>query len=135
VSVTVLDIITNGYRVLTIIDEIGVPTPEQAQVGLTVLNEMMASYQKNGIRFGWYPQASLTAQAPIQDDDIRNAKLMFVGELARNYGIDLKTERPKLIDEIDDAMQQQDKRSIKYFQSDLTGLPFSQGGLFGPGRV
>jgi len=134
-SITNIDFITSGYRVLTIIDEEGIPTAAQATVGLTVLNEFMASYQKNGYYFGWYPQTLLPAIAPLQDDDIRNAKLMFIGELARHYGIDLKKEREDLMGDIDDAYQEQAKRSVKTFDSDLTGLPFAQGGLFGPGRV
>lgn len=134
-SVTNLQIITDGYLVLTIIDENEVPTAEQAQVGLTVLNEFLANLQADGIRVGWFPQTDLTVTAPLQDEDIRNVKLMFMGELARRYGIDLSAERPDLADEIDSAVRNQAKRSIEYFDVDLTGLPFSQGGLFGPGRV
>lgn len=130
-----LDIITNGYLVLTIIDEITPPTAEQAKVGFTVLNDMCANLDADGIRFGWFPQTNLTDTAPLQDQDIRNVKLMFIAELARQYGIDLKSERPQLYDDIDSAVRAQSKRSIEYFDCDLTGLPFSQGGLFGPGRV
>ncbi len=130
-----LDIITNGYLVLTIIDENEVPTAEQAQLGLTVLNEFVANMEEDGVRFGWFPQTSLQATAPVRDADIRNLKLLFVAELARRFGIDLSTERPDLAEEIDSAMRTQSKRSIEYFDSDLTGLPFAQGGLFGPGRV
>ena len=120
---------------MTIIDEVTPPSAEQAQKGLTILNDMVANMEADGIRVGWYPQTELDATAPLQDQDIRNVKLMFVGELARHYGIDLKAERPTLLDEIDSAVRTQSKRSIEYFDSDLTGLPFAQGGLFGPGRI
>lgn len=134
-SCTNLDIITNGYLVLTIIDEITPPSATQTQLGLTVLNDMAANLDADGTRFGWFPQISVFDQAPLQDQDIRNVKLLFIAELARQFSIDLKAERPQLFDDIDSAFRAQAKRSIECFDSDLTGLPFSQGGLFGPGRV
>lgn len=129
---SVLEIITSAYRQLTMLDELGVPTAEQSAVGLEVLNDMLTNMDIDGIRLGWYPQTVVTAVAPLQDYDVRNVKVLLASDLAAHYGITVPEDlKPK----IELAAKQLAKRSIKYIEADLTGLPFSQGGLFGPGRV
>ena len=129
---TVLQVITSAYRQLTMLDEINPPTPEQTQVALEVLNDMMMNFEMDGIHFGWYPQTSAAAIAPLQDTDVRNVKVMLAKELATHWGIEIQ---PTLGERIKEAEEQNSKRSVRYVETDLTGLPFSQGGLFGPGRV
>jgi hypothetical protein len=129
---TVLNLLTSAFRQLTMIDEVGAPSAEQTAVGLEVLNDMMLNMEMDGLHFGWYPQSSATNIAPLQDTDVRNIKVMLAKELATHYGIEIQPTLAKKIDEVD---EQNSKRSVRYVETDLTGLPFSQGGLFGPGRV
>ena len=129
---TVLEGITAGYRLLTMIDEVTPPSAEQTTVGLEVFNDMMLNLDADGIRLGWYPQNNVANIMPLQDIDVRNVKLLLASELANHYGIEIGQT---LAAKIDAAIRQLSKRAIEYFESDLTGLPFAQGGLFGPGRI
>lgn len=132
---TTFDIIEAALRILTVIDEVTSPTAEQSELAIEVLNDMLSNYYVDGIRLGWFPQTLTTYNsipAPLQDYDTRNIKLLFATELAPHFGIEVGQT---LLGLADAAFKALCKRYIKYFDSDLTGLPFSQGGLFGPGRV
>jgi hypothetical protein len=132
---TPYDIIVFALRILTIIDEISAPTIEQASLALEVLNDMMLNYARDGVRLGWYPQSMATYQvypAPIQDYDTRDVKILLAKELTIHFGIEATDT---LIGLADASFKALAKRYLKYVESDMTGLPFSQGGLFGPGRI
>jgi len=130
---TNLDIITSAYRLNTIIDEITPPSAEQGQTGLVYLNNTMANLQADlRANLGWYPQTDISAVAPLQDQDILAIKFLLAGSVAINTGVKLEGD---LIGAIDSSYRSLVKRYIDYVDSDLTGLPFSQGGLFGPGRI
>lgn len=131
-SQTILQIITASLRMLTVIDEITEPSQEQAQAALVVLNDLMADFYADGIRLGWYPQTDTNAVAPLEDADIRNVKILLAEELSLHFGIEIT---PSMQGEAKAVYQELAKRYIRYTDSDLTILPFSQGGLFGPGRV
>lgn len=135
---TTLDIITAALRMLTVIDELSSPTPEQSSTAITVLNNMMANYNVDGLRMGWFPQTLTNyniVPAPLQDFDVEGVKYLLSVKLAPHFGIPLTGDLAGLVELADGAMRDLSKRYIKYFNSDLTGLPFPQGGLFGPGRV
>lgn len=127
------DIITSAYRLNTIIDEITPPSAEQGQAGLVYLNNMMSNLQADlRASLGWYPQTDISALAPLQDQDILAIKYLLAGHVALNTGIKLEEDLSGAILAFTRALT---KRYIDYVESDLTGLPFSQGGLFGPGRI
>ena len=131
-SQTNLQIITASLRLLTIVDEITEPSEEQAQSALTILNDMMADFYADGIRLNWYPQTDLSATAPLEDSDIRNIKILLAEELGLHYGIEIT---PSMQGEAKEVYRELAKRYLRYVDADLTILPFSQGGLFGPGRI
>ena len=127
------DIITSAYRLNTIIDEITPPSAEQGQSGLVYINNMMSNLQADlRASLGWYPQTDISAVAPLQDQDVLAVKYLLAGHIALNFGIKIDTDLAGAIDVFNRALI---KRYIDYVDSDLTGLPFSQGGLFGPGRI
>jgi hypothetical protein len=132
VTTTVLDLITDSLRYMNILDQIQSPSAEQGNTALTVLNDLMADMEADGIRLGWYPQTSMGAVVPLQDCDIRGVKWCLASELAGYYGIPL-TERQ--LATIDSTYTKLAKRAVKYFESDLTGLPFAQGSGYGCGRL
>lgn len=134
-SCTSADIIVDGYRILTVIDANENPSAEQMQIGLAVLNDTLANMDEDGIRVDWYPQTDVTVTTPLRDEDIRNVKLIFASELALRWGVSISQSIPDLVEKIDSAVKALAKRSLDYVDSDLTGLPWAQGGLFGPGRA
>lgn len=129
---TNLDIITASYRILTVIDEITPPSAEQARTALTVLNDMLADYEVTGLRLGWFPQTSLIDAAPLDPANVRAVKYLLARDLALHFGVPLTQDLKAVMDEVYDELA---KRCVEYFQSDLTGLPFAQGGFWGAGRV
>lgn len=132
-SYTVLDICTDAARIVNIIDEVQQLSPEQGAQALTAINDLMADMNDDGIELGWYPQTNLQNTVPLTDGDVRPVKLVFARELAMRAG--LTPTLPKDIsDAMDDAYERLSKRTVEYFESDLTGLPLPQGSYWGGGR-
>ena len=117
---TNLDLITSAYRKLNVIDENEEPSPEQGVTGLAALNEMLADWEQDGIRLGWYPQTSLQAEAPLADQDVRGVKHNLAVELAGEYGM----EPPARIAEIaSESKARLAKAALRDYQSDVSFLP------------
>lgn len=133
-SYTVLDICTDSARLINLIDANEDLSPEDGQMALTALNDMMADLYADGIELGWYPQTSLTATVPTRDSDARCIKLVFARELAIRKGLTM-TLPQDLKDEIDDAEEKLAKRTTEYFEADMSGLPLPQGHYWGGGRA
>lgn len=130
---TVLDIITAAYRLNTVIDEISAPSAEQGQAALVYLNNMLSNLQADlQADLGWYNQTDIQATAPLQDQDVMAVKFLLATHIAVNTGIPIS---PDLSAASNSAHRALTKRYIKIIDTDLTNLPFAQGGLFGPGRV
>lgn len=86
---TNLEIITDALRLLNVINNIQAPTSEQSSQGLTALNDMLADWQEDGIELGYYPQTSLAATIPVQDQYLRGIKYNLAEELSTSYGTEL----------------------------------------------
>lgn len=123
-TATVNELIEASLRLLNVIDEEETPTPEQAVKTLHILNDMMADAQEDGIELGWYPiaDADLTADAPLQNKDVRAVKLCLAMEAAPHFGIE---PQPSLRELSTDAYAKLAKRAIKVAEADLSGLPLS----------
>jgi hypothetical protein len=129
---TVLQVVTDAYRRSNIVDQISVPSAEQGAVGLSLLNDMLADMAADGVRLGWFPQTSLTNQAPLKDMDLRPVKWLLAAEIMSFFGI---TPTPIQTAEITSANNKLAKRAINYFESSLTGLPWAQADAVGSGRL
>lgn len=127
----VAQIITEAFQKIGIVDENEVPSNEQATNGLSILNDMLANEAADGLRLGWFPQTSLTAIAPLRDQDIFGVKLLLAVALAGAYGIDVARENPLLVEQTTTTKAQMTKRSIKLSESDLGELQRPQGGPWG----
>ncbi len=125
----VSQIITDAYRLIGVVDEEETPTPAQSNSALTLLNDMLLNEAADGLRLGWFPQISITANAPLRDEDFFGVKLMLAERLAPRCGIAITD--PDLLSQIGDAKRQLTKRAIKYFESDLGELSRPQGGPWG----
>lgn len=87
-SVTAIEMLTDAYRTANVIDENGVPSPEQGVIGLRVLNQMMGQWDRDGIRLGWTVVDAQSDTLPIDFQDERAVKFNLAVELAGEYGID-----------------------------------------------
>lgn len=126
---TNLDILTDAYRKLNVIDQSQSPSSEQGVVGLSVLNDLLADFIADGVRLSWYTQTNLAATAPLEDSDVRAVKLCLAGSLATEYGLPLT---PELASEIDTAYTKLQKRYLRYVES-ASELPREQSSVDGSG--
>jgi len=126
---TNLEIITFSYQKIGVIDENSSPSNEQGQVGLTVLNDYLLNEAADGLRLGWFKQTSLSATAPLRDQDVHGVKLLLARQLASHYGIII--QNPALLDDIQTAKTQLVKRSLQYSEADFSEFPRPQGGPWG----
>ena len=85
-SITALEMIADALRLVNVIDEVKAPSAEQAVNGLRTLNQLMADWEKDGIRLGWHVVASTNDTLPLEASD----------ELMRSLiGIEAPQNRPR----------------------------------------
>ena len=128
-SATNLEILQYALLKLNVIDENSSPSAEQGITGLNVLNDTMASAAADGIHIGWYPQTSLAAVSPLQNQDIGPIKLVLTSALAAHYGLQIGEV---LMAQIGAAVTRLQKSALKYSEADLSEVPRTQG-LFNGG--
>ncbi len=125
-------IINEAFTTIGVVADGRSPTATQAALGLTVLNDNLATQQADGWRLGWFPQTNLAANAPLRDADIGDVKLVLAEWLAPKYGIKFDLQNDAiLLNQIADAKHRLTKRSLKYMESDLGELQRPQGGPWG----
>lgn len=127
----VLEVITDAYRLVNIIDETSELDADMRQTGLTILNDLLLNEAEDGLRVGWFKQSSVTNVAPLRDADLFGVKRILAQSVATANGIDILKTNPTLAVEIGEARRQLVKRSIRYFESDLSELQRPQGGPWG----
>lgn len=125
-----LQVISDAYRVVNIIDENEAPTAAQANLALSVMNDMLANEAADGMRLGYYPQTLLSAIVPLRDQDIYGVKLMLAKKLAMRFGVQIAPDSD-LMTEMRESYRQLVKRSIRYMESDLGELQRPQAGPWG----
>ena len=82
-----LQIITDALRLAEVIHEIQTPSNEDAQDALMRLNDMMLGWKRHkGIKLGYYPQTSLSADIPIDDEYFETVTLMLAKRLSQHWG-------------------------------------------------
>lgn len=124
-SLTVIELITDALVEINVIDVNEAPTAEQGVAALRRLNQMLADWETDGIRIGYYPQTDMAANVPIERSDELGVTLNLAVELAPGYGIEpldsLKTRAG-------DYYASLAKQSLQYFESDMTMLPTADTG-------
>ena len=133
-------IITESFQLLGVVREGRAPSPTQSANGLTILNDNIATQQKDGWSLAWWPQtvAMLTNNAPLNDSDIADIKYLLAGWIALRYGItvpdnpnDDLTAPTSLGGQIRASMRRMNKRYLKRVECDLGELSRPQGGPWG----
>ena len=90
---TNLQLITDSLRLAGVIHEIETPSNEDAQDALRRLNDMMLAFKKNnGIKLGFYPQTSLAANIPVDDEYLETITLLLAKRLSQHWGASLSND-------------------------------------------
>lgn len=117
---TALELITQALRLANIIDQIQAPPAEMGQQARTTMNQMVADWERDGIRIGWAPVAALDDELPIEDADERALKYNLAVELCGEYGLDPSADVSRIRD---DTYNRLAKSSADEVVADLSGLP------------
>lgn len=126
-SITVIELITDALTELNVIDVNEAPSPEQGQRALRRLNQMLADWENDGIRLGYYRQTDMDATVPLQEQDELGVTLNLAVALAPSYGIEIMDGLRTQADEYYASLA---KGALQYFESDMTQLPMSDFGPF-----
>jgi hypothetical protein len=134
-----ITIITDAFTLIGVVADGQIPTATQQAVALRTLNDNLLTQQRNGWNLGWYnlpANTNLNNNAPLQDPDIGDVKLMLASWLAPRYGIIIQpspdpTDLTSLSNQIRAAFQRLTKRSLRYTEADLGELSRPQGGPWG----
>lgn len=90
---TNLAVITAALRLSGIIHQIQTPSNEDAQDGLSRLNDMMLGWKRvNGIDLGYVLQTSLAANIPVDDEYFEPIQLNLARKIAEHWGVQLAPE-------------------------------------------
>jgi len=136
VTATNLAIISEAFHKIGVVADGRSPTATQTADGLAILNDNMATQQRDGWHLGWYPQSNLAALAPLADENIGDVKLCLCAWLAPGYSVTIPpplgpTDHSSLGAQIDAAFTRLNKRSMLRTECDLGELSRPQGGPWG----
>jgi hypothetical protein len=129
-------LITEAFQKIGVVADGRAPTATQTALGMTVLNDNMATQQKDGWHLGWFPQTNLAANAPLADENLGDVKLCLCAWLAPHYSVVIPPplspdDRSSLGAQIDQAFRRLNKRSMLRTECDLGELSRPQGGPWG----
>jgi hypothetical protein len=92
-SRTNLTVITEALRLAGVIHEIETPTNEDAQDALRRLNDMMLGFERHkGVKLGYYPQTSLSADIPVDDEYFEVITLQLAKRIGQHWGTSLSPD-------------------------------------------
>lgn len=119
-SITAIDMITDAFRKANIIDQIQAPSAEQAASGLRMLNQMLANWERDGIRLGWHVVSAQGDTLPLDEADEEGVCYNLAVKLCGDYGIDPSTE---VAEGAADMRARFAKSSSQQVVADLGSLP------------
>ena len=82
---TLIDLITDAYRMAGIIAESDTPSAEQGAMAVTRLNDLIAELESDGIDLGWNPKSSTTDTASFPEGYVGGIKAMLAVLLFVQY--------------------------------------------------
>ena len=124
---TNLDVITDALRKANIINVRETPSDIQGANGLTLLNDMMADWQEDGIELGFFPQTSLSATIPVENKHLRGIKANLARAEAADHGIELSSEAVRIAELTYDRLA---KSTTETFSTDFSHIPRGRRGRF-----
>lgn len=99
---TWVDLIADSLRELSVLNEVEPPSAEQGAHALRKANQMLAMWEEDGIKLGWFEETDTSADVPIPPYAERGVTLKLAIALAPSYG-GAASVTPALIAEADDC--------------------------------
>lgn len=96
---TNIELITQAYRLLNIIDENESPSAEQGVLGLTLLNQMMESWEEEGVKLQYHEQTSQSETFPCAPYTIKGVVGKLAETLAAHFGVPVTPEAARYADD------------------------------------
>lgn len=119
-SITALEMIADALRLVNVIDEVKQPSAEQGVNGLRSMNQLLADWERDGIRLGWHVIASTNETLPLAAEDERGVKYNLAVEFAGEYGIEPSAKVQAIAEETYARLA---KGALQTVVADLSGLP------------
>lgn len=102
---TARDVISYAFWDLGVVADQEALNDTQANSGFRKLNDLMAGFESEGIRYAHTDLASLDSTVNVPDGQLRNLGLMLQRELADQYGVQLSPENQDAIRNAKTALQ------------------------------
>ena len=102
---TARDVITHAFWDLGVIADQEALSDTQGTTGLRRLNDLLAGFESEGIRYAHTDLASLDTVVNVPDGQLRNVGLMLQREFATGYGVALSDEDKDAIHKAKMALQ------------------------------
>lgn len=93
------EIITDALRLLKVLAEGETPSAEQASDALRRMNQMLATWEVDGVVLGYFAQSDSTTTCPVPDWAEKGVMGMLAIELAPEYGAQISQEAAKVADD------------------------------------
>lgn len=122
---TNLDVIADALRKANIINERETPSGAQGDTGLTLLNDMMADWEDDGIELSYYPQTAVTDTFPVEDRHLRGIKYNLARAIAADYGADLPPETVRIAELTYDRLA---KATTEEVSTEFNHMPLGRNG-------
>ena len=84
------NIVSEALSILGVLAETDSLSAEQAENGLSVMNDMLLEWDADEIDVGFYPQTDINAESPIYTDALSAVKHNLAIHLASYYGLEPK---------------------------------------------
>lgn len=116
------DVIKEALSILGVISEIDPVSAEQGQNGLSVMNDMLAEWEADGIDVGYYPQTDINADSPVYSDALQAVKYNLALSLATYYQKEPSLPAAMLADRGYKRLLR-DSINAKMQEADMTHMP------------
>lgn len=115
-SRTARDVISYAFWDLGVVADQEALNENQANSGFRKLNDLLAGFESEGIRYAHTDLASLDSTVNVPDGQLRNLGLMLQRELADQYGVPLSPQNLDAIEKAKTALQ-------AYYYVPITSAP------------
>lgn len=84
---TLIDIVTDALRQITVIGQTATPSAEQGQDAVAKYNDLMADLEEDGIDLGHFPKATTADTVELPNGVVGTIKAMLGARLCDGYGL------------------------------------------------
>lgn len=84
---TLIDIVTDTLRQITVIGQTATPSAEQGQDAVSKYNDLMAELEEDGIDLGHFPKATTASTVELPPGQVAAVKAMLGVRLCDGYGL------------------------------------------------